>query len=299
MEKIKVLLATILVHFPVTVVRLRYFLRFKRLPNLKNPRDLNEKILYLKLFSDTTEWSRLADKVLVRDYVKECGLESILPKLYATWNYAAEINFDALPDAFMLKSNNGDGKGTNVAVLDKKKLSNADICSLKQQAGGWLKLKNIGALSAEPQYKAIKPLVFAEELLPISNGEKSIVDYKLWCFNGKPYVFLVVSNRKSGGEAELSCYDLEWNNRSDMLASGKHYHIREAELPKPKNLDKMLECARKLAQPFPQVRVDLYDIDGKIYFGELTFTSLGGMMNYFTLQALMDMGDKINLSYGD
>lgn len=299
MNKFKEILAAILVHFPIAVVKLRYFLRFKRMPDLKNPHDLNEKILYLKLFTDTTLWSRLADKVLVRDYVKECGLESILPKLYATWNYAAEINFDALPDAFMLKSNNGDGKGTNVAVLDKKNISNADICSLKQQAGGWLQLKNIGALSAEPQYKAIKPLVFAEELLPISNGEKSIVDYKLWCFNGKPYVFLVVSNRKSGGEAELSCYDLEWNNRSDMLASGKHYHIREAELPKPKNLDKMVECARKLAQPFPQVRVDLYDIDGKIYFGELTFTSLGGMMNYFTPQALMDMGDRINLSYGD
>lgn len=298
MNKFKEILAAILVHFPVTVVKLRYFLRFKKMPDLKNPHDLNEKILYLKLFSDTTLWTRLADKVLVRDYVKECGLESILPKLYATWNHADDINFNTLPDAFMLKSNNGDGKGTNIPVYDKRQLSPVDIASLKNKAAGWLKLKNIGALSAEPHYNAIRPLVFAEELLPIPKGENSIVDYKLWCFKGEPYLFLVISNRKSGGEAELSCYDLEWNSCSDMLSSGKHYRIRESELPKPENLELMVEYARILAKPFPQVRVDLYDIDGKIYFGELTFTSLGGMMNYFTPKALLDMGNQVNLSYG-
>ena len=120
MECIKKILAAILVNFPVAVVKLRYFMRFKRLPNLKNPHDLNEKILYQKLYTDTTLWSRLADKVLVRDYVKKCGLESILTKLYAVWDKAADICFNDLPDAFMLKSNNGDGKGTNIAICDKK-----------------------------------------------------------------------------------------------------------------------------------------------------------------------------------
>ena len=110
MEYIKKILAAILVNFPVTVVKLRYLMRFKRLPNLKEPHDLNEKILYQKLYADTTLWSRLADKVLVRDYVKECGLECILTKLYAVWDKATDICFDELPDAFMLKSNNGDGK---------------------------------------------------------------------------------------------------------------------------------------------------------------------------------------------
>lgn len=297
MNKFKEILAAILVHFPIAVVKLRYFLRFNRLPDLKNPHDLNEKILYLKLFTDTRLWSRLADKILVRDYVKECGLESILPKLYATWNHADDINFDALPDAFMLKSNNGDGKGTNIPVYDKRQLSPVDFASLKNKAAGWLKLKNIGALSAEPHYNAIRPLVFAEELLPIPKGENSVVDYKIWCFNGEPCLFLVISNRKSGGEAELSCYDLKWNSCSNILSSGKHYRIRVSELPQPENLELMIEYAKKLAKPFPQVRVDLYNIDGKIYFGELTFTSLGGMMNYFTPQALMDMGKMVNLSY--
>lgn len=295
---LKEMLAAILAHFPVAVVNLRYFLRFKHLPNLKHPHNLNEKILYQKLYTNTAVWSKLADKVLVREYVKECGLESILTKLYATWDNAADINFDELPESFMLKSNNGDGKGTNIPVSYKSKLSPAEFMSLKEKAAGWLKLKNIGALSAEPHYNAISPLVFAEELLPMPKGEKSIVDYKLWCFNGEPYVFLVISNRKSGGEAELSCYDLEWNSCSDMLSSAKHYHIRETELPKPKNIELMMEYARRLAKPFPQVRVDLYDIDGKIYFGELTFTSLGGMMNYFSPKALFEMGEMINLSYG-
>lgn len=131
----------------------------------------------------------MADKVLVRDYVKDCGLESILTNLYAVWDKATDICFDELPDAFMLKSNNGDGKGTNIAIFDKKRLSASDIKSLKDTAAGWLEQKNIGALSAEPHYNSIKPLVFAEELLPIPKGEKSIVDYKLWCFNGEPYAF--------------------------------------------------------------------------------------------------------------
>lgn len=297
-ESIKNILANILVHFPTTVVRIRYALRFKRLPNLKQPKDLNEKILYQKLYTDTSIWSTLADKVKVKGYVRECGLEKILVKPYAVWDDASQIDFDKLPDAFMLKSNNGDGKGTNYPVYNKKNLSAHDIHALKKKIRKWLKQKNIGALSAEPQYRSIKPQILAEELLPITQGEKSLVDYKLWCFNGEPYVFLVVSNRKSGGEAELACYDLKWNNRSDLLIENKHYHIRKAPLPRPQGLEIMVEYARILAKPFPQVRVDLYDIDGKVYFGELTFTSLGGMMNYFTPTALIEMGQKVDLNYG-
>lgn len=298
MSGLKTILAAVLAHFPVEVVYLRYLLRFKRLPNLKHPQDLNEKILWQKLYADTTRWSQLADKVKVRDYVVACGLADMLPALYQVWNNAEEISFDGLPDNFMLKSNNGDGKGTNVAIRNKQKLSEEEMRQLREKANGWLKQKNIGALSAEPHYHKIKPLVFAEELLPLAKGEKSIIDYKLWCFNGEPFVFIVVSNRKSGGEAEIACYDLDWSDRSDLLATdSKHYQVRKTVLPRPKGLKTMVDNARKLAKPFPQVRVDMYDIDGKVYFGELTFTSLGGMMNYFTPQALCDMGGKIDLNY--
>lgn len=211
MEYIKKILAAILVNFPVAVVKLRYLMRFKRLPNLKEPHDLNEKILYQKLYADTTLWSRLADKVLVRDYVKECGLECILTKLYAVWDKATDICFDELPDAFMLKSNNGDGRGTNIAICDKKSLTVSDIEALKDKAACWSKQKNIGALSAEPHYKFIKPLVFAEELLPIPKDEKSMVDYKLWCFNGEPYVFWCFQTARV--EEKLKLHVMIWNGR--------------------------------------------------------------------------------------
>ena len=92
---------------PVTLVKLRYFARFKRFPNLKEPKDLNEKILYLKLFTDTTEWTRLADKYLVRDYVKERGCGKYLVDLYGVWYAAKDIDFESLPNAFILKANNG------------------------------------------------------------------------------------------------------------------------------------------------------------------------------------------------
>lgn len=295
---LKIILAAVLEHFPVEVVYMRYLLRFKRLPNLKHPKDLNEKILWQKLYADPTRWAQLADKVRVRDYVKECGLGDSLPALYQVWDKTEDICFDQLPDSFMLKSNNGDGKGTNVAILNKRSLSEQDVQRLKKKADSWLKQKNIGALSAEPHYRYIKPLVFAEELLPVPKGEKSIVDYKLWCFNGEPYVFMVFSNRKSGGEAEIACYDLQWNERKALLATDcRHYRVRRTPLPRPKGLETMIAYARQLSKPFPQVRVDMYDIEGKVYFGELTFTSLGGMMNYFTPQALIDMGSKMNLNY--
>ena len=298
MNGLKTILAAVLCHFPAEVIYMRYFLRFKRLPNLKHPQDLNEKILWQKLYADPTRWSQLADKVRVRDYVKERGLGKALPNLYQVWDKAEDISLDQLPDSFMFKSNNGDGKGTNVAIPDKQNLSEQDIRRLKEKADRWLKQKNIGALSAEPHYKYIRPLVFAEELLPVPKGEKSIVDYKLWCFDGEPYVFVVFSNRKSGGEAEIACYDLQWKERTDLLATdSKHYQVRKTPLPRPKGLKTMIDYARQLAKPFPQVRVDMYDIEGKVYFGELTFTSLGGLMNYFTPLALADMGSKVDLNY--
>ena len=119
-------------HHPVTLVRLRYLARFHRLPNLRHPKNLNEKILYQKLYTDTTEWTRLADKYRVRDYVRECGLENILIPLYGAWERVEDIPFDTLPEQFMLKANNGDGKGTNLKV-DKTKMTATDWARLRQR----------------------------------------------------------------------------------------------------------------------------------------------------------------------
>lgn len=282
-------------HYPVTLVRLRYLVRFHRLPNLKNPIDLNEKILYLKLFTDTSEWTRLADKYRVRDYVRECGLEDILIPLYGAWEHVEDIPFDELPNQFILKANNGDGKGTNLRV-DKTRLTADDRDALKLTLNGWLAQKHIGALSAEPQYKDIPPIIVAEQLLPCNEGETSIVDYKLWCFNGEPYSFFICSERQEDGfHATVDCYDLAWNRHPENMRESPHMKVARKAMPRPACLDEMIAAARKLSAPFPEVRVDFYVVDGKLYFGELTFTSLGGMMDYYTPAYLLEMGRQVRL----
>lgn len=281
--------------FPVSTVKLRYFLRFRRFPDLKNPKDLNEKILYLKLFTDTTLWTKLADKYRVRDYVRSCGLESILIPFYGAWERVEDIPFEELPQRFILKANNGDGKGTNIKI-DKAKMKTEDWQLLRKRLQGWLDTKHIGALSSEPQYRDIKPMILAEQLLLCGEGETSLVDYKLWCFNGKPYSFLICSNRQADGvEVEVGCYDLEWNIHPENMQSAGHVTVGRHPLPRPQCLDEMIRIAKILSKPFPQVRVDFYEVDGKVYFGELTFTSLGGMMNYYTPEYLLEMGRQVKL----
>ena len=281
--------------FPVTTVKLRYFLRFKHLPDFKNPQDLNEKILYLKLFSDTSLWTQLADKYKVREYVKSCDLASILIPLYGAWERVEDIPFDELPQKFILKANNGDGKGTNVNV-DKAKMNDEDWANLRKRLQGWLDAKYIGALSGEPQYRDIKPMIIAEELLPCPEGATSLIDYKLWCFNGEPYSFFVCSERQEDGyHATVDCYDLEWNRYPENMMASPHMTVATKAIPRPACLDEMIEAARKLSKPFPEVRVDLYAVNDKLFLGELTFTSLGGMMDYYTPEYLHVMGAKVKL----
>lgn len=281
--------------FPVAVVKIRYLLRFGRFPDLKNPRDLNEKILVLKLYGDTSQWTRLADKYRVREYVASCGLSSMLIPLYGAWEHVEDIQFDKLPDQFILKANNGDGKGTN-AKVDKTKMTADDWTALKMRLHGWLSAKNIGALSGEPQYRDIKPMILAEELLPCGEGETSLVDYKLWCFNGEPYSFFVCSERQEDGyHATVDCYDLEWNRYPENMLASPHMTVATKAIPRPACLEKMLSAARILSKPFPEVRVDLYVVGDQAYFGEMTFTSLGGMMDYYTPEYLLEMGARVTM----
>lgn len=278
---------------PGFMVRARYLARFHRLPNLKNPSDLNEKILWMKLYSDTSRWSELADKYRVRKYVESLGLGDTLLNLYGAWCDEKQIDFEALPENLIFKANNGEGKGTNKIV---KGLTQYDKNELRRLFHWWIKRKHIGALAGEPQYKAIKPMIIAEELLPIPEGDTSVVDYKIWCINGKPRYIWVCNDRDSrGGGAAVMTYDTDWTPCPQYSIFNEDYRKGEI-LSRPKNLDKMLEIAAKLSQEFPILRVDLYNIDGRIFFGELTFTSLGGMMNFFTPEFLNMMGREADIT---
>ena len=287
--------AIILEKFPVITVKLRYFLRFGHLPDLKHPKDLNEKILYLKLFTDTSKWTELADKYRVREYVKACGLENLLIPLIGVWERVEDIPFDNLPNRFILKANNGDGKGTNVKI-DKARMNEQDWCNLRKRLQSWLDTEHIGALSGEPQYRNIKPMILAEKLLPCGEGETSLIDYKLWCFNGKPYSFFVCSERQADGyHATVDCYDLEWNRYPENMKQSPHMTVATKALPRPSCLDDLIQAARILSEPFPEVRVDMYIVGDKVYFGEMTFTSLGGLMDFYTSEYLQEMGEQVTI----
>lgn len=279
-------------HHPVLLVKIRYFAKFKKMPDLKNPQDLNEKILWLKLFSDTTKWTELADKYKVRKYVESLGLGKYLVKLYGHWTNVEDINFNDLPNSLIFKVNNGDGKGTNYIVRDLKKEDKKDLCILFEK---WLNRKNIGALAAEPQYKGIHPCIIAEELLPIPDKDYYLTDYKIWCVDGVVKYIMTCSNRdKDGIRTDLMVYDTEWNAHPECLRTSYEYSQGKL-LEKPINFDEMMNLAGKLSCGFPLLRVDLYNIDGKIYFGELTFTSQGGMMEYYTPEFLYKLGKEVKL----
>ena len=277
---------------PVPLVKIRYFATFHKLPDLKNPQTFNEKLLYMKLFTDTKLWTRLADKYLVRDYIKEKGLEQYLIPLIGVWKDVNDIDFDALPNSFIFKANNGVGKSEFLMVRNKTSLN---VEEAKKFLDELLKRKHVGVLSGEPHYKDIPPRIIAEKLLPSVEGEKSPVDYKVFCFNGKAEFIRTYSNRDKDG-ADVATYSTEWKPMPEVDRGEARYHAGK-QIAKPENLEEMVQVANELSKPFPFVRVDLYNINGKIYFGELTFTPLGGLMSSMTPEMLRKMGDMIDLDY--
>lgn len=279
---------------PVLLVRIRYFFRFHKRVNLKNPRDLNEKILYAKLYTDTSKWAELFDKYKVRNYVEECGLGEILTKLYGCWDKADQIDYEKLPSSFIMKANNGDGKSQYIIVRDKQQFLEQDLENATKTMQSWLDRKNVGSLAGEPYLRFVKPLIVAEQMLPLEEGHSSLIDYKIWCINGKVEYIWTCSDRDKDG-TDVMTYDREWNAHPEFSIFDSRYRRGEL-IEKPSNLMGLIDAAEKLSRPFPIVRVDLYHINGKIYFGEMTFTSLGGMMNFYTQDFLNLLGDKIDIN---
>lgn len=265
---------------------------FNKMPNLNNPQDLIEKIYWMELNTDTSLWTKCADKYLMREYVKECGCESYLPKLLAKWDSAAEMDFSSLPNEFILKTNNG--CETCYIVHDKYK---EDILKVKHLFNKWMKIE-FGYAHSQIHYLGIKPCIIAEELLSQSSEEKkfspsSLVDYKVWCINGIPESIWVAYDRKEE-YVGMDLYDTKWNRMPDKLVSINHYRYNESiHIPKPICLDEMLQVATTLSKPFPEVRVDFYVINNKPIVGELTFSTGYG---YFTYEYYGYLGNKTDIS---
>ena len=275
---------------PKIEMRQVYSKVFNREPNLEHPKDLIEKIYWMQLHSDTSLWTRCADKYAMRGYVKECGYGEYLPKNLGKWEDPADIDFNQLPDEFVLKTNNG--CGTNLVVANKSRLNlNKTRKTLKR----WLKIP-FGWSGAQLHYTRIKPCIIAEELLHQSKDKESIspnslVDYKVWCINGVPEAIWVAFNRHDVKFVNMSLFDTQWRQIPEHLHGiDTDKYNPEVIVPKPSCLDEMLKIASGLSKPFPQVRVDFYEINDKPVIGEMTFSSGYG---YFTEEYYRYLGEKM------
>lgn len=241
---------------------------FHRNINWENPTNLQEKTYWLLYNTNTDLWTRCADKYRVREYVKEKGCESILTELYGHWDNVEDVDFNSLPNSFVLKANNG---CHSVIVINDK--SKVNFSSLKKELKSWFKYP-YGYMGAQKHYLSIKPCIVAEQVLEEVGIHKqlsphSLFDYKIWCFDGKAECILVVFDR-APGFTQQAVYDLSWNNISSSVFATDYY---KKDLPKPENLSVMIQYAEKLSAGIPEVRVDFYNIGGKVYFGEMTFTA--------------------------
>lgn len=250
--------------------------------NLVNPQDFNEKIHYLLIYKYGNMQTKCTDKYLVRKYIKEKGLKEILPKLYGVYDCFENIDFSTLSNQFVLKTNHSCG---DVFICTDKK--NFDIESAKNVLNRKLK-QDYAKKKLEYHYSKIVPKIICEEY--IDDGyDKAPKDYKFFCFNGKVYSILVCSNRSV--KVEQNWYDIEWNELNYTTDEYKN----DIKHKKPKNLDRMVEIAETLSSDFNFVRVDLYNVNGKIYFGELTFSPAAGFIRFVKQEILDEYGGLIEI----
>lgn len=274
--------------WPRMQVTLHFRLHKGRWMDWKHPRDINEKIQWLKFYSDTSQWPRLADKYAVRGYVEEKGLKDILIPLLGKWDKAEDIDWSTLPRQFVMKANHG--SGDILICSDKEKIDTTHYTQLFTK----LLKEKFGYRLGEPHYNKIKPCIIAEQLLDVTKQSfpsSSLIDYKIWCFDGKPSYITIYSNRTKGGGCELNIYDTEWNSYPQYVRQNVHYFPGNLSLPRPKHLQKMLDIAATLTKGFPCVRLDLYEVDNKVYFGEMTFTPSAGYNNSYTQEFLDILGN--------
>lgn len=273
---------------PELLVRKLYMDFYKRPIDLKNPKDIDEKVNFLKLYGDTSMWSLYADKYAVRSYVKECGLKHTLNKIYGIYDNPEDIDLDALPDSFVIKTTNGGGNNSVLIVNNKATLNKADLIRLLKQ---WLKIP-MGYKYGERHYDRITPRILIEQKLPVQPGMKSLIDYKFNCFDGKVYSCFVTYEREVGKSVGCSLYDLEWNLRTDKMRTE---HVDTMICPKPSSFQLMIEYSSILSKGIPYVRVDWYEINGKPVFGELTLTPCGGFQTDYSHDYLLELGSQMQL----
>lgn len=263
-----------------------------RMLNYRKPEDFNQYLMKLSWINSRDKKMhklipQCVDKYAVREYITSKGYADTLNELYGVYDNVEDIDFDSLPYQFVMKMNNACGR--NYICLDK---SACNWNEVKKMFAEWLTEVDLGWTTGEWQYALIKPRIIIEKYLK-DLGETSLIDYKIHVIKGKCRNILVCYNREFAtaekqGTVSLDNYSLEWERTDDILST---CHPKRQIVQKPKQLDKMLQMAADCSKEFAYCRFDLYEIDGNIVFGEMTFTPHGNVLDYYSDDYLKRMND--------
>lgn len=266
-------------------IRLQYWFYMGERLDLKKPKTFTEKIQWLKLYNRKEEYHQLVDKYEVKKIVaSKIGREYIIPTL-GVWNSFDEIDFSKIPDEFVLKTTHG--SHSTIICRDKKYF---DKKRAEKSFKIWMKESPYERFR-EWAYKGVKPRILAERYIEL-NKEEDLTDYKFYCFSGKPLYCQVIKNRTT--KETIDFFDRDWIHQeffgllSDVTQS-------DVTITRPVNYDKMLKIAEVLSQGEPFLRVDLYNLNGKIYFGELTFYPAAGLGRFTPDEWNLKLGELVNM----
>lgn len=271
------------------MLRLQYRIQMGKSLHLKNPKCWTEKIQLYKMYYRNPILHRCVDKYNVRQYVQSKGLGSILNELYGVYDRVEDIDYSKLPNKFIIKTTSGGGGLNVLACYDKTAFDQERVQRLLNfNDKHTVQASNAGR---EWAYVGNTNRIIVEKLLECYDDvSQGLADYKILCFHGEPKVVILDVDRYV--DHKRNFYDTSWNN----LNIGSDHKCTIKEIPKPKNLDDMLDVARKLSEDFPMVRVDLYNVDGKIIFGELTFYPWSGYVTFNPQDFDVHLGEMLDIS---
>lgn len=253
-----------------TYLRWYYFFSMRKRLNLKTPSTFNEKVNWLKLHDHNPLYTSLVDKLEAKDHVtKKVGAEHVFPTL-GIWHRPEDIEWDALPNRFVLKTTQGGGGIGVIICHDKTKFDKAKATAKLNSA---LK-QNLYTSSREWPYRDVRPRIFAEPYMEDEHGE--LRDYKFFCFNGKCRMLFVATERQTREEPFFNFFD----ERYQPLPFRQGHPVNPVIPAKPDGFDEMVRIAEQLSEGLPHVRMDMYEIKGKVYFGEYTFYHFGGVVPF-------------------
>lgn len=265
---------------------MRHYLSFKKTMPWNNPKTYNEKQQWLKLYDRNPLYTIMVDKLLVKEYVaKQIGEQYIIPNL-GSWENAEEVDFDSLPERFVLKCNHNSGTGMFIckdkSKMDVERVREGLRCGLKE---------DYYLINREWPYKNVPRRILAEQFMEdFETGE--LRDYKFFCFDGSVKALFIATDRSKGEHAV--CFDFFDSNFNHLPI--KHGHPNAKVMPeKPKTFEEMKRIASILSKGIPSVRIDLYEINGKVFFGEMTFTHWGGFMPFDPMEWDEKFGEWIKL----